>query len=105
MVYVIIASVLAVAVSLVYLGYAWASFRQVSQERRQGDQASGPESSDWETESWFSWKAAISIVMSSVILFAVGQSAFVWNLVPFIAIGSAVAIIFAFAIDLRRRVS
>jgi hypothetical protein len=104
MVYVIIASVLAVAVSIVYLGYAWASFRQVSRERRQGDSDRGQQSSEWETESWFSWKAMISIVMSSVILFVVGQSAFAWNLVPFIAIGSAVAIIFAFAFDLRGRV-
>jgi hypothetical protein len=103
MVYVIAASILSIVVSLVYVGYVWRSFRQVSLERKQSNhthEAAAP--SNWENESWFSWKALISIVMSSVILIVVGQSPFLWNYVPFIAIGSAIAVIFAFSFDLQK---
>jgi hypothetical protein len=102
MAYVIAASILSIVVSIVYLGYVWISFRQASQNRNAVRPDVNPESSDWESESWFSWKAFISIILSS--LFAVGKSALLWNYVPFIAIGSAVAVILAFSIELRKKV-
>jgi len=119
--YVIIASIFAVIVSLVYLGCIWKSFREVSrvlQEAEAGGGSAQPAASISatassasnaaafsapETESWFSWKALISIVASSAILFIAGRSAFFWNLIPFVAIGSAVAVIVAFSIDFRKK--
>lgn len=100
--YVIAASIISVIVSLIYLGYAWASFKQVSHARRTEQSDHSSESTEWENESVFSWKAFISIVMSSFILFLLGKSAVLWTFVPFIAIGTAVAVIFAFSIDLRK---
>ncbi len=100
MAYVIAASILSVVVSLVYLGYTWAAFRLV----KNGKEAERPDaSSEWEAESWFSWKALVSIVLSSVILFLLGKSAEFWNFVPFIAIGTAIAVIFAFALDTGKK--
>jgi uncharacterized protein (DUF2062 family) len=103
MVYVIVASILSIIVSLIYLGYAWISFLHVRNDRKEEQSSISPESSEWELESWFSWKAFISIILSSVVLFFVGKSAEFWSFVPFIAIGTAIAVIFAFAIDLRKR--
>lgn len=107
MAYVIAASFISIVVSLVYLGYVGASFRQVKEEkRREGDSELPPtleEASEWESESPFSLKAFISIILSSVILFFVGKSPVFWNFIPFIAIGSAVAVIFAFSRDLRKK--
>jgi len=104
MVYVIVASIVSVIVSLVYLGYVWVSYQQASRAVKASHSVEPPESSEWESQSWFSWKACISIVLSSVILFVVGKSAVLWNYVPFIAIGTAVAIIIAFSFELRKKV-
>ncbi|GAA0135112.1 hypothetical protein YSY43_19520 [Paenibacillus sp. YSY-4.3] len=107
MAYVIAASFISLVVSLIYLGYVGASFRQVKNDRRRelpAAAASTEDASEWESEAPFSWKAMISILLSSVILFLMGKSAAFWNYVPFIAIGSAVAVIFAFTIDLRKKV-
>ncbi|WP_019637179.1 hypothetical protein [Paenibacillus fonticola] len=109
MAYVIAASFISIVVSLIYLGYVGASFRQVKNDRKRDQLDAVPaseasyEASEWESESPFSWKALISIFLSSVILFLMGKSAVFWSYVPFIAIGSAVAVIFAFTIDLRRK--
>lgn len=124
MAYVVLASILAVIVSAIYLGCIWKAFREVSRARHEAETGGGPAHpaasaaavspaaaasshgsnlSALEKESWFSWKALISIVMSSAILFIAGRSAFFWNLIPFIAIGSAVAVIFAFSIDFRKQ--
>ncbi|WP_256758437.1 hypothetical protein [Cohnella sp. WQ 127256] len=103
MAYVIVASIISVVVSLIYLGYVWISFRQVKNNRKTEQSDISSESSEWESESWFSWKAFISIILSSVILFFLGKSAQFWNFVPFIAIGTAIAVIFALAIDIRKK--
>ncbi|WP_269867477.1 hypothetical protein [Paenibacillus caseinilyticus] len=94
---------ISVIVSLVYLGYVWRSFRLVSQERNASHTMAASEGTEWQNEKWFSWKAFISIAASSVILFALGKSAVLWNYVPFIAIGSAIAVILAFSIEFKHR--
>jgi hypothetical protein len=108
MTYVVVASIIAVIVSLIYLGSVWRAFREVSRARRTphpGGKSAHPAEagvSALENESWFSWKLLISIILSTAVLIIAGQSASFWNLIPFIAIGSAIAIIVAFSIDSRQ---
>ncbi|MDG0794218.1 hypothetical protein OMP38_27810 [Cohnella ginsengisoli] len=104
MVYVTISIVVGALISLAYLVNVWISFRQVSRDRQSEQRGRASEAAVAEDEAWFSWKAFVSIVASSAILYSIGKWAFLWNYVPFIAIGSAVAVIAAFTFERRKRI-
>jgi hypothetical protein len=108
MAYVIAATIIALVVSVVYVGSVWASFRQVRSDKKTEGEGHAPaaqssHADNGQNESSFSWKALISIVLSSTILYLAGKSAALWHYIPFIAIGSAIAVIVAFSIDLRKK--
>jgi hypothetical protein len=103
MIYVVVGIVISVIVSVLYIGSIWSAFRRVKEESQQSlrKETASEELSQLEQERVFSWKALASIVLSSLILFLIGKYPIVWNLVPFITIGTSVAIIAAFALEFR----
>jgi hypothetical protein len=47
----------------------------------------------------FAWKATAGVVASTLILVAVSRTPGAWYLLPFLAIGSSIAVVVAFLVD------
>jgi hypothetical protein len=55
-----------------------------------------------EQEGGIAWKAAAGLILSGIILWLVSVSASVWYVVPFLGLGTSLAVILAFILDKDR---
>src|SRR4051812_33305832 len=95
-----IAAAVGAVVVITYLGLALRSFLHVRRQVLNGigddlgnDQVFGSQGGR------FSWKAGGGVLASMAILSALALGPAIWYLVPFLAIGSAVAVVVAFILD------
>jgi hypothetical protein len=95
-----IAVLLGVVTGVVYVACVLRSFRQARRELL-ADSAvpSGVPSTTRSTDYKYAWKALGGVGMSTFIVVMLSVSPTAWSLVPFLAIGSSIAVITAFFID------
>lgn len=97
MTYAIIATVLAVMVSIAYLYVVYDGLERAAREI-DSEQDSNP---DWDSYIRLDYKVLISIVGSTALIFSLSISPVFWQWVPFAGIAAAVGIIIAFIIEKR----
>ena len=90
----IIALVAGVVVAALYVTLA---VRDIGRLRTAG--ALPDDTSEVGGSDGFTWKAGIGVAISILLLVGISVSSAVWYLLPFLAIGSAVAVILAFLED------
>lgn len=97
MTYAIVATVLAVLVSLAYLYVVYDGLERAAREI---DSKPDPDP-DWASYARLDYKVLIGIVGSTGLIFSLGIAPVLWHWVPFAGIAAAVGIIIAFIIEKR----
>lgn len=93
----IVATLLAVLISGVYLYYVYDGIKRASREI---DRA--PEQSyDWASYSRLNFKVLNSIIGSMLLIYLLSVAPVFWYLAPFASLAAAVGVIIAFAIEQR----
>ena len=90
----VIALAVGVVVAAVYVTLAVGSIGRLRSAGAVADDAGPVGGSDG-----FTWKAGIGVLLSVALLVGISVSSAVWYVLPFLAIGSAVAVILAFLED------
>jgi hypothetical protein len=100
-----VAVIAGIAVTLVYIAMVYLGFRKskVEMAAHGGAQLGevslvGDEIFDEQVGGLF-WKGAAGLVLSVIALWLISVSASVWYLVPFLGLGTSLAVITAFLID------
>jgi hypothetical protein len=101
---VLLALVLGILSSVVYLGLMAHNFLCVVTDRR-ADMAAGrtAEDDDIDDSGRFTLKSGGLGILSLAIITTMGLTPVAWSIVPFLGIATAVAISIAFIVDLRSR--
>ncbi len=95
-----IALVLGILIGITYVALAISSFRNV-RDRILGRKAELPaRDPHWDEQTHgFTWKASIGVITSVALLAALSISPAFWYVLPFLALGTGVAVIVAFLVD------
>jgi hypothetical protein len=99
-----VALALGVVVAVAYVVLAGREFWRIRAETMSATPAAAGGEPDEMNEAQgrlFGWKAAAGVVASTLVLVAVSITPTAWYLLPFLAIGSSIAVIVAFVIDRR----
>jgi hypothetical protein len=93
-----IALVLGVLVAIAYLGLG---FEELQRARRTyGESADPVAGSDLDAQGrGFTWVALGGVVVSTTLLVLISHSSWSWYLLPFLSLGSALAVVVAFVVD------
>lgn len=95
-----IAVALGAVVSIAYLTLAWRSFKSVRGRVLAGiaEETPGDKVFD-DQKQGFNWKASGGVLASIAVISGLALGGGWWYLVPFLAIGSAIAVVVAFLYD------
>jgi hypothetical protein len=96
-----IALVAGLAVAVAYVLLAGREFRRLRAEVAAGTAPDPVDTYDRQGR-YFGVKAAAGVVCSTLVLVGVSVTPAAWYLLPFLAIGSSIAVIVAFLVDRRR---
>ncbi|WP_300732175.1 hypothetical protein [Pseudomonas sp.] len=97
MTYAIVAALLAVLISVVYLYYVFDGIQRASREM----DSAAEESYDWASYTRINFKVLNSIIGSIVLIYLLTVAPIFWYLVPFAGLAAAVGVIIAFIIEQR----
>jgi len=95
MIYAIVAALLAVLISVVYLYYVYDGIQRASREI----DSTAEESYDWASYTRINFKVLNSIIGSIVLIYLLTVAPIFWYLVPFAGLAAAVGVITAFIIE------
>lgn len=95
-----LALVLGSVTAVGYVALAARSFVRTRRRMLAGAHQTAVVSPEQESGSrWIGWKALAGVVASTLVLVAISVSPTAWYLLPFLAIGSSLAVITAFLVD------
>ncbi|AMB87580.1 hypothetical protein AWM79_20690 [Pseudomonas agarici] len=97
MLFAIVATLLAVLISVVYLYCVYDGIKRASREIH----AVADESYDWASYTRINFKVLNSIIGSVLLIYLLSVAPLFWYLVPFAGLGAAVGVISAFIIEQR----
>jgi hypothetical protein len=96
----VIAAIVGSVVAVAYLTLALRTFLRIRSEVIEGVGDDQGDDATYEAQGGgFNWKAGAGVVASVGILSSLALGPGVWYLVPFLAIGSSIAVVVAFLID------
>lgn len=96
-----VAAVAGALIAVAYLALAAAEFRRARREALEGSRAEEPET-DYDSQGrGFTWVAGGGVVVSTTLLVLASVWPASWYLLPFLSLGSAIAVVLAFLVDRR----
>jgi hypothetical protein len=95
-----IAVVVGIATAVVYVTLAGRALLRVRRSVLGGDERPPDTTDVYEGQAaGFAWKAAGGVIASTLVIVLISLGSAWWYLVPFLAIGSSIAVIVAFLVD------
>lgn len=105
MVAFVIALIVGLGVAAAYVALATDSFRDVRRKTiaaaASGEPLTDPHDDSVYAEQGgdFAWKASLGVIASIVLLVLIGVDPVFWYVLPFLSIGTAMAVVVAFVVD------
>lgn len=93
-----IALVLGAVVAVAYVALGYAEFQRA--RRTYGESAATVSDDDLDAQGrGFTWVALGGVVVSTTLLVLISHTSWAWYVLPFLSIGSALAVVVAFLVD------
>lgn len=93
-----IALVLGGIIAIAYIALGYAEFQRARQTY--GEAAEAAEDNDLDAQGrGFTWVAIGGVVVSTTLLVLISHTSWAWYILPFLSLGSALAVVTAFVVD------
>jgi len=93
-----IALVLGVVIAVAYIALGYAEFQRA--RKSYGEEAETASDGDLDAQGrGFTWVALGGVVVSTTLLVLISHTSWAWYILPFLSLGSALAVVTAFVVD------
>ena len=93
-----IALVLGAVISVAYVGLGYAEFQRARRTYGASTVTAGDDDLDAQGRG-FTWVALGGVVVSTTLLVLISHTSWAWYILPFLSLGSALAVVAAFVVD------